>query len=124
MSKGMSSGRICGITSCSSIDVSRLGNDSPDPVTVTVWTYYNGPQLTAFNSLIEEFNRTEGKERGIIVESFNHGSVEELQEKVTESVYGKVGAEPVPNIFSAYADTAYNTDKMGLLANIAPYLTQ
>ena len=114
---------LCALAACSAIDVSRLGNQTPDPVTITVWTYYNGPQLAAFNSLIETFNRTEGAEKNIVVESFNHGSVEELQEKVTESVYGKVGADPIPNIFSAYADTAFQTDTMGLLADIAPYLT-
>ena len=114
---------LCALTACSAISVSRHERQMPEPLTITVWTYYNGPQLTAFNNLIEEFNRTEGKEKNIVVEGFNHGSVQELQEKVTESFYGKVGADPVPNIFSAYADTAFNADKMGLLADIAPYLS-
>ena len=94
-----------------------------EPLTISVWTYYNGPQLNAFTSLVDEFNRTKGKEQGIVVESFNHGSVEELQEKVLDSVNGKVGAEPVPNIFAAYADTAHAVDQEGLLADMAPFLT-
>ncbi|MBQ6733600.1 MAG: extracellular solute-binding protein [Lachnospiraceae bacterium] len=98
--------------------------DPQKPVQISVWTYYNGPQLNAFNSLVSDFNRTVGKERGIVVESFNHGSVEELQEKVLDSVHGKVGAEEVPNIFAAYADTAYAVDKEGLLADMAPFLTE
>lgn len=33
------------------------------PVTISVWTYYNGAQLTAFNALVEEFNNTVGHEK-------------------------------------------------------------
>ncbi len=33
------------------------------PVKLTVWTYYNGDQLAAFNSLADEFNRTVGQEQ-------------------------------------------------------------
>ena len=112
------------VTACATGGSQAVVPDDASPVHISVWTYYNGPQLNAFSGLVEEFNRTEGKAQGIVVESFNHGSVEELQEKVTESIYGKVGADPVPNIFSAYADTAYNTDKMGMLADISEYLDE
>ena len=37
---------------------------------------------------------------------------------------GKVGAEAMPNIFSAYADTAYAIDRMGLVVDLAPYLDE
>ena len=37
---------------------------------------------------------------------------------------GKVGAEALPNIFAAYADTAYAIDQMGLLVDLAPYLDE
>lgn len=112
------------ITACTTGGGQTVVPGDTSPVNISIWTYYNGPQLSAFTGLVEEFNRTEGKTQGIVVESFNHGSVEELQEKVTESIYGKVGADPVPNVFSAYADTAYNTDKMGMLADISEYLDE
>ena len=112
------------ITACATGGSQIIASGDTSPLHISVWTYYNGPQLSAFSGLVEEFNRTEGKTRGIVVESFNLGSVEELQEKVTESIYGKVGADPVPNVFSAYADTAYNTDKMGMLADISEYLDE
>ena len=41
--------------------------DAKNPVTIEIWNYYNGDQLTAFDSLVEEFNATVGKEEGIIV---------------------------------------------------------
>ena len=100
----------------------KAGNAS-EPVTITVWTYYNGPQLEAFQALVEEFNETEGREKGILVESAHFGSVTELQEKALESAAGKVGAASMPNLFAAYADTAYAVDKKGLLADLKPYLS-
>ncbi len=94
-----------------------------DPVNITVWTYYNGDQLETFNKLLETFNSTVGQEKGIIVEGSSQGSVNELETSVLESAEGKVGAPPLPNIFSAYADTAYAIDQMGLLADLSGYLS-
>ena len=37
---------------------------SEEPILLTVWTYYNGDQLETFNSLVEKFNTTTGKEKG------------------------------------------------------------
>ena len=41
---------------------------SEHPISLTVWTY-NGDQLETFNSLVEKFNTTTGKEKGIQIES-------------------------------------------------------
>ena len=94
-----------------------------DPVTLTVWTYYNGDQLETFNRLVEEFNNTLGQEKGILVETSSLGGVTELENAVLESAEGKVGAPPLPSIFSAYADTAYAIDQMGLLADLSGCFT-
>ena len=48
---------------------------SEHPISLTVWTYYNGDQLETFNSLVEKFNTTTGKEKGIQIESQSQGSV-------------------------------------------------
>ena len=92
-----------------------------DPVTLTVWTYYNGDQLETFNKLVDEFNNTLGQEKGILVETSSLGGVTELENAVLESAEGKVGAPPLPSIFSAYADTAYAIDQMGLLADLSGF---
>ena len=86
------------------------GNNSPldakNPVSIDIWTYYNGDQLTAFDALVEEFNETVGKEKGIVVKGYSQGSVNDLESNVLAAVQGEVGADEVPNIFAAYADTA------------------
>ena len=42
---------------------------------ITVWTYYNGDQLESFNKLVDQFNETTGREKGIRVESASQGSM-------------------------------------------------
>lgn len=105
---------------------SQKSNDSAsaDPVTITVWTYYNGDQLETFNKLVSEFNETVGKSSGITVESSSQGTVNDLETNVLASANGEVGASDMPNIFAAYADTAYTIDQMGLVMDLSSYLTK
>ena len=91
---------------------------------ITVWTYYNGDQLESFNSLVNQFNETVGAQKGIKVSTESQGSVNDLETSVMDSAEGKVGAAAMPNIFSAYADTAYALDQMGMVVDLAPCLTE
>jgi|GEM_PF-28972 len=74
-------------------------------------------------NVAKTFNETVGKEKGIIVEAYSQGSVNELEASVMQSAEGKIGAAAMPNIFSAYADTAYALDKLGLVVDVSRYLT-
>lgn len=101
------------------------GNNSKNGhVTISVWTYYNGAQLTSFNALVDEFNETVGHEKGITVESYSQGSVTDLEKNVLDSAQNKVGADKIPNIFAAYADTAYAIDRLGLVVDLSEYFSQ
>ena len=101
------------------------GPEVPAKVTdIMVWTYYNGDQLESFTSLVNQFNETVGAQKGIKVSTESQGSVNDLETSVMDSAEGKVGAAAMPNIFSAYADTAYALDQMGMVVNLAPYLTE
>ena len=82
------------------------GKKAAEPVNITVWTYYNGDQLESFTKLVDTFNETVGKEKNIHVESASQGSVNDLEANVMDAAEGKVGASAMPNIFSAYSDTA------------------
>lgn len=98
--------------------------DPADPVTLELWHYYNGPQKTAFDEMVMEFNDTVGAEKGIIVEAVNQGNTSDLLTKVTDAANKKVGADPIPDIFAAYSDTAYAIDKLGMVADLDPYFTK
>ena len=97
--------------------------DPSNPTTITVWDYYNGAQQASFDSLVSEFNSTVGKEKGIYVKSKTQGSVPELEKAISNSSAGEVGAEEMPNVFSSYADTAYNVQQQGKLADLTDYFT-
>ena len=61
---------------CSSND---HGLDPEDPITITLWNYYSGAQKVSFDKLVENFNETKGKDKGIIVESSAKGSISNIQ---------------------------------------------
>lgn len=118
---------VC-LTAAMALTVSGCGSKSPldpkNPVSLTVWHYYNGSQQAAFDTLVEEFNDTVGRELGIYVQSYSQGSVSDLETAVRDAINGKVGADDMPDIFSSYADTAYEVEQAGALANLSDYLSQ
>lgn len=109
----------CGSTSSSVVELI----DKNEPVTIAVWHYYNGVQQVNFDKSVEEFNNTVGRDKGIIVEAYSKGSISELADSVIASVKKSAGAENPPDIFTAYAETAYTIDQLGGLADIGKYFT-
>ncbi len=112
------------LAACSKIKYSEYGLDSDSPTTITVWHYYNGAQKTAFDNLIVEFNETVGKEKGIVVEAFSQGGVNDLIKMLKDSAMQKVGSNNMPDLFATYVDTAKEIDNIGLLASLDKYYTQ
>lgn len=97
--------------------------DPDHPVTIEIWHYYNGAQQDAMHKLVSEFNEGYGSELGIKVKASSLGNVSDLEENVMASIDGKVGAKDIPNVFAAYADTAYAVDKRGLAVDLKKYMT-
>lgn len=98
--------------------------DPKNPVVVTLWNYYTGAQQATFQNFVDEFNQTVGVEKGIIVESVSLGSINDIANGVRDAVDKKVGASEVPNIFAAYADTVYELDQQGVIADLQEYFSQ
>ena len=96
---------------------------SSNPVDITVWTYYNGDQLSSFNTLVKKFNRTQGKENGIYVESVSCGTVNDLEKNLKDSIEKKVGASEIPDMFSAYNDIDYTIDQMHGIVDLNKYFS-
>ena len=59
-----------------------------------------------------------------MLEAYSQGNVNDLITKVEEAAEKKVGAGEIPDIFAAYADTAYKVDKLGLVASIDKYMSE
>lgn len=90
---------------------------------IEIWHYYNGAQKVVFDQMVMEFNETVGMEKGIIVEAFGQGSINDLRVKIMDSVNKKVGAKEIPNMVTAYGDTAYAMDELGLVVDLGVYMT-
>lgn len=73
--------------------------------------------------LRNSIQRSEKKEH-ITVEASSQGSINDLEKNVLDAAKGRVGALAMPNIFSAYADTAYTLEQMGQVVDLSPYLTE
>ncbi len=122
--------KLWNIALATALAVTSLGafgcgdNDPKNNVTVTVWHYYNGAQKTAFDNLVKEFNEGQGAERGITVEAKSQSNVTDLTNAVIAAANNEPGAEEIPNIFASYSDTAYEIDKMNLVADISGYFTE
>lgn len=120
--------KYIGLTAAAAVVLTGCGKKNPldpaDPVSLTVWHYYNGSQQAAFDALVEEFNETMGQEKGIYVQGYSQGSVSDLETAVRDSISGKVGADEMPDIFSSYADTAYEVEQSGVLADLSGYLEE
>lgn len=95
-----------------------------DPVTVTLWYYYTGETQNALNEAVTTFNQTVGRDNGVIVNAVAKGSLQELEEDVTDSAKGVINSEEMPNIFSCYADKAMELDELDALCDLNAYFTQ
>lgn len=116
-------GSLSGCGKQGSQEAAGIKLDPSNPVSLTVWHYYNGAQQAAFDALVSEFNATKGKELGIYVEDYSQGSVSDLEKAITDSAAQVVGSQAMPDIFSSYADTTYSLQKSNLLADLTAYFT-
>ena len=98
--------------------------DPKNPVTVTVWNYYNGDQLSAFDKLVEEFNASVGAEKGVVVLNVSQSDISTLADSLLDSVEGKAGAQEKPMLAAVYAETAYILNQSGALEPLDGYFTK
>lgn len=95
-----------------------------DPITIVLWNYYNGQTKIAFDKLVTDFNDTVGMEKGIIVDTVSHGSIQELADAVYDSAMEKLGADSLPHIFAGYPDNVFRISELGVVADLDKYFTE
>lgn len=100
------------------------GLDAKNPTTITIWHYYNGVQQDTFDRMLVEFNATVGREKGIVVEARSKNSISDLAEATLAALRGDEGAEAAPDMFAAYAETAYIADQLGAVVDLSKYFSK
>lgn len=102
----------------------NYGLDPNNPTTITIWHYYNGVQQDNFDNMILEFNQTIGREQGIVVEARSKNTISDLADSALSSLRQDVGAETAPDMFAAYAETAYIANQLGCVVDLSKYFTE
>lgn len=77
-----------------------------DPVTLTIWHVYGSQTKSPLNDSIGEFNRTVGKEKGIVINVASVSSSSAIDEALTAAAKKTPGAPELPDLFTAYPRVA------------------
>lgn len=85
-----------------------------NPVTLTMWHVYGSQTESPLNELIDEFNRTEGKEKGVAVSVVSVSNSTEIDAALIASANGDPGSVALPDLFTAYPRIAekIGTDRL------------
>ena len=97
--------------------------DPRNPVTVTLWHPYVQQMKNSIELLIEEFNETEGKDKGIYVQTAYIADSPDISEKLIEAVSGDPGAPELPDIAIIYPRIGTTLAGMDMLTDFSVYFT-
>lgn len=105
------------------IGCDRERMDPKRPVTITMWHNYGGQMQSVMDELVDEFNSTVGRQKGIIVSVTSITASKDMQEKLFMIAAGDPGAPEMPDIVTAYPKTAIILREHGLLAPLDEQFT-
>ncbi|MBQ3257339.1 MAG: extracellular solute-binding protein [Oscillospiraceae bacterium] len=106
------------------VSCDRSPLDPGDPVTLTMWHNYGGDMQVAMDLLIDQFNSTVGKEKGIVINVTAISSSSELNKSLTMIVNDDPGAPDIPDIFTGYPKLAIQFQEKGMLADLDAYFSE
>lgn len=73
-----------------------------NPITLTMWHVYGSQTTSPLNTIIDEFNRTVGKENGITINVVSVTSSSAIDKALSAAASGEPGAADLPDLFTAY----------------------
>jgi len=95
-----------------------------NPVTLTLWHNFGGQMQTTMDGLVEEFNKTMGKDKGILLNITSISDSATIREKLAMIAADDPGAPEMPDIATCYPQTAALLEARGLLASLDAYFSQ
>jgi multiple sugar transport system substrate-binding protein len=101
----------------------ELRLDPKNPVTITMWHNYGGQMQKVMDGLIDEFNSSIGRKKGVIISVTSISASKDIQEKLLMIAAGDPGAPEMPDIVTAYPKTALTLFEQGLLAPLDDQFT-
>ncbi|MCL2045012.1 MAG: extracellular solute-binding protein [Oscillospiraceae bacterium] len=103
--------------------LSSCSKTPKEPVLLTMWHVYGNQTDSDMNELVDEFNKTVGKDKGITIQVTMLANSDYIHTALVDAANGVPGAGSLPDIFLAYPKTAVviGTD---LLLDWNEYFTQ
>ena len=89
-----------------------------DRTQIRFWHSYTGAQAEVFTKMVAEYNRTQGKDRGVTVLAYYKAPVEELSRNLT-----KVSLDKLPNIMQVSDEAACLAYLSGRIVGAEDYLS-
>ena len=119
--------RFLTILLCLALLLSAAGCDSAreeQPITLTIWHVYGGQTDSPLNDLIEEFNRTVGKEQHITVQVTSVTNTNTIHEGVLAAANDDPGASELPDMFISYPKTVLAMPDEEVLVDYRDYFSE
>lgn len=104
---------VIGLSSCK----------TKEKIQLEIWNYYTNYQKNLFESMVDTYNQTRGKEKNITITPVSKNSISVLVSDVKNSINKVPGSAALPNMFFAYAGLAYFSDQSNVVAGLDPYFT-
>lgn len=111
-------------TSSTTENSASTSTQGQEIIELSLWHYYNGNTNDMLTGMIQEFNASYGAEHQIQVQAQSYSSVSELAAALVSAANKEVGVSDLPDIFSAYSDTALLLNQLGVVAHMDPYFTE
>ncbi len=99
------------------------GLDPNSPVTLGMWHNYGGQMQSTMDQLIDEFNATVGKEKGIVISVTSVTGMKEQEEKLAMIANGDPGAPTMPDIVTLNPKMAVLLKAKELIAPLDSYFS-
>jgi multiple sugar transport system substrate-binding protein len=97
--------------------------DKNKPVSINIWHHYLGEQKVMFDSLVAEFNNSQGAQKGITVKAYSMDNTGDIHKKLMSSATGEPGSTDFPDMATAYPSTAYTLYKMDKQVSLEKYMS-
>ena len=89
--------------------------DPKKPTTLTMWHVYGEQVNSPMNDIIEQFNSTVGKDKGIIINVTLMSNASQIGKKLKDAQTGKAGSKEMPDLFFCHSGDARGLGKDNLL---------
>lgn len=95
-----------------------------ETVTLTMWHVYGGQTDSPLNDMIDEFNETIGKEKGINIQVTSVSDTNTIHKAVLAATNKEPGASPLPDMFISYPKAVLSMPDASILVDYREYFSE